>query len=258
MKFYKFTGAGNDFILFNDLNNTVPIFSAKQIQFLCNRHFGIGADGIMILKKSDVLDFEMDYFNPDGSGGTMCGNGGRCIVAFAQKLGIIERHTKFIASDGLHEAFVSYKNIVKLKMADVDNIKKTGKDYFCNTGAPHHIIFTENIDDINVYEEGRKVRYSKRYKENGTNVNFVKIKDNHKIKIRTYERGVENETLACGTGSVAAALTCAEINEFCSGEVTVHTKGGMLKVSFIKQNDSYEDIWLTGPADFVFEGEINL
>ncbi len=258
MKFYKYTGAGNDFIIFNDFNNEIPHFSKEQIQFLCDRSFGIGADGVMILKKSKVLDFDMEYFNADGSGGTMCGNGGRCLVAFAQKSGIIKKHTKFLASDGIHEAFINQRNIVKLKMIDVDEIKSIGKDFYCYTGSPHHIIFANDIDNIDILAEGRKIRFSEKYKENGVNVNFVKIRDNHAISIKTYERGVENETLACGTGSVAAALTCAEINEFCSGEVTVHTKGGMLKVSFIKQDDSYKDIWLTGPADFVFEGEIDL
>ncbi len=258
MKFYKYNGVGNDFILFNDYDNTIPTFSQKQIQSFCDRRFGIGADGVMILKKSKVLDFDMDFYNPDGSGGTMCGNGGRCIAAFAYKKGIAGKHMKFLASDGLHEAFVGFRNIVKLKMIDVETVNTIQNNYFCDTGAPHYIIFSDDIDRINVVEEGRKIRYSEKYKEIGINVNFVKIEENHEISIRTYERGVENETLACGTGAVAAALTCAEVNEFCSGEVTVHTKGGMLKVSFIRQNNKYEDIWLTGPADFVFEGEIDI
>lgn len=258
MKFYKYTGAGNDFILFNDFNNNMLDLSAKQIQFMCDRHFGIGADGVMILKKSKVLDFDMEYFNADGSGGTMCGNGGRCLVAFAQKMGIIEKYTKFLASDGIHEAFINQRNIVKLKMIDVDEVKSIGNDFYCYTGSPHYIIFKDEIDKIDVYNEGGKIRYSDKFKKEGINVNFVKIEGNHAISIRTYERGVENETLACGTGSVAAALTCAKLNKFCSGEVVVHTKGGLLKVSFVKQDNKYEDIWLTGSADFVFEGELNL
>jgi len=258
MKFYKYTGAGNDFIIFNDFNNEIPDFSEKQIQFLCDRHFGIGADGIMILKKSKVLDFDMDYYNADGSGGTMCGNGGRCIVAFARKIGIIKNHTKFLASDGIHEAFINQRNIVKLKMIDTDKPKPVGNNFYAYTGSPHYVIFSDEIESLDVFNEGRKIRYSEKYKENGINVNFVKIEKNHSISIRTYERGVEDETLACGTGSVAAALICAEINKFCSGEVIVHTKGGLLKVSFIEKNDRYEDIWLTGPADFIFEGEIEI
>lgn len=258
MKFYKYTGAGNDFILFNDYNNNMPELSAKQINSMCDRHFGIGADGIMILKKSKALDFDMEYFNADGSGGTMCGNGGRCLVAFAQKLGLIKNHTKFLASDGIHEAFINQRNIVKLKMNNVDEIETAGKDFYCYTGSPHYVIFVDDIETIDVLNDGRKIRYSDKYKDKGTNVNFVKIEENHAISIRTYERGVEDETLACGTGSVAAALTCAKINKFCSGEVSVHTKGGLLKVSFNKTDDNYEDIWLTGPADFVFQGEINL
>jgi len=258
MKFFKYNGTGNDFILFNDFNNDIPAFSKEQIQFLCNRHFGIGADGVMMLKKSKVLDFDMEYFNADGSGGTMCGNGGICLTAFAQKSGIIDKHTKFLASDGIHEAFINQRNIVKLKMLDVDKVKKIGNEFYCYTGSPHHIIFVDDIESIDVFNEGRRIRYSEQYSEKGVNVNFVQIKGNHEISIRTYERGVEDETLACGTGTVAAALTCAEINKFCSGEVTIHTKGGMLKVSFIKQSDKYEDIWLTGSADFVFEGDISL
>ncbi len=258
MKFYKYTGAGNDFILFNDFNNEIPDLSEKQIRFLCDRRFGIGADGLMILKKSKVLDFDMEYFNSDGSGGTMCGNGGRCLVAFAKKLGIIKNHTKFLASDGVHEAFINQRNIVKLKMIDVDELKREGENFFCYTGSPHYVVFSDDIDSIDVYKEGRKIRFSERFNKEGVNVNFVKIEENHKISIRTYERGVEDETLACGTGSVAAALTCAEINEFCSGEVVVNAKGGLLKVSFLKKDNRFEDIWLTGPADFVFEGEINL
>jgi diaminopimelate epimerase len=258
MKFYKYTGAGNDFILFNDMDGTMPVLSSKQIQFLCDRHFGIGADGVMFLKKSSVLDFEMDYFNPDGSSGTMCGNGGRCLVAFARKLNVIKNHTKFLASDGMHEAFINDINIVKLKMIDTEGIKHLDGSYFCDTGAPHHIVIADEIKDINVVNEGRKIRFSERYKKNGTNVNFVKFEGDHSISIRTYERGVENETLACGTGSVASALLCAELNEFCSGEVMVKTRGGLLKVSFVKNEDKYEDIWLTGPAEFVFEGEIEL
>ncbi len=260
MKFYKYTGAGNDFILFNDFDGSMSVLSPEQISFLCDRHFGIGADGVMILKKSSVSDFEMDYFNPDGSSGTMCGNGGRCITAFAKKLGLIKNHTKFLASDGIHEAFINNINIVKLKMIDTENIIKIGNDYFCNTGAPHHIVLTDAVEKLDVYNEGKKIRYSEDYKKEGTNVDFVQFEKGHTISIRTYERGVENETLACGTGAVASALLCAEKNEFCSGEVMVKTKGGLLKVSFFKneEENKYQDIWLTGPAKFIFEGDIDL
>ncbi len=258
MKFYKYNGAGNDFIIFDNRDKQIPNLSAKQIEFLCNRNFGIGADGVMILEKSTVADFEMAYFNADGSGGTMCGNGGRCLVAFAKKTGVITDYAKFLASDGLHEAYIDKNNTVKLKMAEPGKIVPVNdKAYFCNTGAPHHLEISDDIENIEVFREGQKIRYSDRYKKEGVNVNFVQFEDTQTIRIRTYERGVENETLACGTGSVAAALLFAHLNN-SSQEISVKTRGGILTVHFVKQDDSFHNVWLTGPAEFVFEGEINL
>ncbi len=257
MEFYKYTGAGNDFILINNYNGELPDLSEKQISFLCNRRFGIGADGIMILKKHPDFDFEMEYFNSDGSGGTMCGNGGRCIVAFARKTGFINDYAKFIASDGIHEAYILNDNIVKLKIIDVKKIEKISNDYTCYTGSPHYIRFCSNIGSSNVYEEGQKVRFSDKFKNEGINVNFIEILRDNVLKIRTYERGVENETLACGTGAVASALTYAEINNLKSGEIILNAKGGRLVVNFEKKNNGFENIWLSGPADFVFKGIIN-
>jgi len=256
MKFYKYHGAGNDFILINNFSADKLNLSNLEIKKLCHRRFGIGADGLMILKKHSEFDFEMDYYNSDGTGGTMCGNGGRCIVAFAKKLNIISDYTKFIASDGLHEAFINENNIVKLKMNDVKDIIKFNNDYTCYTGSPHYIKFEDNIKNKDVFLEGKKIRYSETFKDEGTNVNFIKIEDKNTLSIRTYERGVEDETLACGTGAVASALTFAEINNDISNEYKIKAKGGVLKVSFKKANNLYTDIWLIGPTEFVFKGNL--
>ncbi len=258
IKLYKYHGAGNDFILINNISGTIDDFSTEQIQKICHRRFGIGADGLMILKPHTKYDFEMDYYNADGSGGMMCGNGGRCIVAFAKKLGLISNYAKFTASDGMHEAYIDENNYVKLKMSDVENINKLGEYYTCYTGSPHYIRFEDNIINKDVFAEGKEIRYSDNFKEEGINVNFVKIEDAETLSIRTYERGVEDETLACGTGSVASALTFAEINKDTSAEYTVNVKGGILKLSFEKNNNRFENIWLSGPAEFVFEADYNL
>lgn len=254
MQFFKYHGAGNDFILINNYLGKNINLTSSEIKKLCHRRFGIGADGLMILKKHSEFDFEMDYYNSDGSGGTMCGNGGRCIVAFAKKLGIISDYTKFIASDGLHEAYIDENNIVKLKMNDVKEVKSFENYFTCYTGSPHYIKFDDNIENKDVFYEGRKIRYSEAFKDEGTNVNFIKIEDKKTLSIRTYERGVEDETLACGTGSVAAAITFAKINNDLSGEYMIKAKGGTLKVSFKKENNTYKKIWLEGPTEFVFEG----
>ncbi len=258
LKFYKYHGAGNDFILVDNFSENSVNLSISQIKKMCDRHLGIGADGLMILKKHSIFDFEMDYFNSDGSGGTMCGNGGRCIVAFAKKIGLINNSAKFIASDGEHEAFIDKNNIVKLKMNDVNSISNFKNDYLCHTGSPHYIKFCNNIKEKNVFLEGQEIRYSNVFKDEGINVNFIKIKDSKTLNIRTYERGVEDETLACGTGAVAAALTFANISNELSGEYTIIARGGILKVSFAKKQNNFQDIWLTGPAEFIFEGFFQL
>jgi len=254
--FYKYHGAGNDFLLFNNLDSKLS-FTKEQISFLCHRNFGVGADGLMLLNSHIDFDFEMNYFNSDGSGATMCGNGGRCIVAFAKKLGIISEKTKFIASDGLHEAVINSNNFVELKMNDVSGIDKINDDYFCFTGSPHYIKFVENIEMVDVYTEGRAIRYSEKFKLEGTNVNFVQIEENE-LLIRTYERGVENETLACGTGITASALVYSNFKNESINEFNFTAKGGKLKVSFEKENFNFKNIWLKGLAEFVFEGKIEI
>jgi diaminopimelate epimerase len=243
LSFYKYQGTGNDFIM---IDNRAQIFNKDNflISRLCDRKFGIGADGLILLEKHPECDFEMIYFNPDGSQ-SLCGNGSRCAVKFAHKLGIISDQTLFKAIDGFHEAFI-LNNLVHLKMSDVNEITFLDPDVFINTGSPHHISFKKNLADVDVLKEGRNIRYSNRYNQNGTNVNFVDLHDDNSISIRTYERGVESETLSCGTGAVAASLAAA-------------TLGGELQVSFKKVDEQkFEDIFLIGPAELVFTGTFKI
>ncbi len=257
LHFYKYHGTGNDFILIDNRDLQMGNLKAKQIKYLCDRNFGIGADGLMLLNKHKEFDFEMDYYNSDGSGGTMCGNGGRCIVAFAKKLGVIQDKTQFVASDGLHEAFINESGEVRLKMIDVEKIEQKQDHYFIDTGSPHHIVFDDKIAELNVFEQGKTIRYSQEYNKEGTNVNFVQVKDEG-IEIRTYERGVENETLACGTGAVASAISYYDKYKPDSQNIRVKVLGGELQVSFVESENKYSDVFLTGPAKFVFEGQIEI
>lgn len=257
--FEKFQGTGNDFIiidarhLINDLNN-------ETIRFLCNRHFGIGADGLILLYSANDFDFEMKYFNSDGIEGTMCGNGGRCIAAFARKNKISGDNIKFKAIDGSHSAIIISQNnnsfLVKLKLSDVNNYHSIGSDFIINTGSPHYVKFVNNIDEIDVLKEGAKIRNDKNISERGLNVNFVSVVDNH-IFVRTYERGVEAETLSCGTGVTASALAYYLINKK-QETVKINTKGGNLTVSFKAINNGFMNIYLEGNADFIFKGEIEI
>ena len=256
LKFNKYHGAGNDFILINAIETPVDL-SSQEIAFLCHRHFGIGADGLMLLLPSENSDFRMRYFNADGKEGTMCGNGGRCIVAFAKQEGVIKHnHTVFEAIDGMHEAIIISENTIRLKMSDVAHITTIDHHfYFLDTGSPHAVLFTDNIDEIDVETTGKQIRYSPQFKD-GTNVNFVEYK-NHKWYMRTYERGVEAETLACGTGTVAVALSIHSQN-LDTAPITLYAKGGTLTVDFEKKQNKYTDIWLEGPVKHVFSGNINL
>ncbi len=259
LRFDKYHGAGNDFIL---VDHRQGMFnpSRKIIQALCDRRFGIGADGLMLLGPSTRRDFSMRYYNSDGGEGSMCGNGGRCITAYARKLGIIGREAAFKASDGDHfaEIISGESGIfqVKLGMNDLTEIRcGDGYDYV-NTGSPHHVVFVEDPDLIDVVAEGRKIRYGEPYGEKGTNVDFVGV-NNGKLYVRTYERGVEDETLSCGTGVTAAALVYAHKNK-TEGPVEIRTKGGSLRVTFSRQDNSYTNIMLEGPVTHVFSGEIEL
>lgn len=259
LTFYKYEGAGNDFVVLDDRKIQFPEKRADLVKFICDRRFGIGADGLMLLRPQHGYDYNMIYFNADGIESTMCGNGGRCLAAFAHKLGIIDNKTVFMAADGVHEAELISDNYVRLKMIDVTYVE-TGEDYyFLNTGVPHYVKFFPSIEKLDVFNEGRKIRYSERFAAQGTNVDFVQEFSDH-ISVRTYERGVENETLACGTGIVASVI-CAGIrkginhNSFSS---KVEALGGQLKVDFFRDDNKITNVWLEGPATFVFEGTLNL
>lgn len=254
MHFYKYQGTGNDFIIFDDRAQTFNL-SKEQIAHMCHRRFGIGADGLMLLQEADGYDFAMVYYNSDGTLGTMCGNGGRCLVRFAADIGIVKTVANFIAIDGPHEAFIDSEKI-SLKMQDVEHVATQGKDFYTNTGSPHHVIITQNIKETDVCSIGKNIRYSAMYAhQNGTNVNFLEPTGTNSIFVRTYERGVEDETYSCGTGVTAAALVAHEELNLKS-PVVIETLGGKLSVKFNGNNATgYKDIFLTGPAVKVFQGD---
>ncbi|MBS1652860.1 MAG: diaminopimelate epimerase [Bacteroidetes bacterium] len=257
--FNKYQGTGNDFIIIDNREGYIQL-TTEQIKKLCDRKFGVGADGLMFVERSNNFDFKMLYYNSDGNESSMCGNGGRCISLFAHTLGLGNNNkVTFTAIDGPHEAIIYEGEQVSLKMKDVKKIDFENGDYFLNTGSPHYIKIVNNVESIDVYDEGKKIRYSDKYKEAGTNVNFVSYNDDA-IFVRTYERGVENETLSCGTGVTAAALVLNSLGfSGKKNKINVITKGGDLEVSFDKVlEDTYYNIWLKGPAQFVFRGEINL
>jgi len=258
IQFYKYQGTGNDFILLDNRTNRYDNLTAAQITFLCDRKFGIGADGLMLMNMAPDLDFEMVYYNADGNQSTMCGNGGRCMVQFAYDLQMHQYTYQFKAIDGLHLAEIDQNNSIKLKMKDVEEVTKHHGHYVLNTGSPHMVLFAHHVADIDVYETGKEIRNSKPFAAEGINVNFVETVDDDMIFVRTYERGVENETLSCGTGVVACALLNAH-NEKGFNRVEVKTLGGMLSVEFYKISETtYNNIWLCGPAKFVFSGEIEV
>lgn len=254
--FYKYQGTGNDFVILDNRTGIYDELTKKEINFLCHRRFGVGADGLMLLNEHPQYDFEMKYYNADGNEGSMCGNGGRSLVKFAYDCGIIRDEYKFIAVDGEHEASIDANGIVSLKMTGVtDQSTHQGNDVL-NTGSPHYVQYVPNITEVDVYNIGKSIRYSEDFPE-GINVNFVEKITPHSIKVRTYERGVEDETLSCGTGVTACAITHAKDSGQHSIEVS--TKGGILQVSFHRHPDgTISDIWLTGPASQVFEGNIQL
>jgi len=256
VKFFKYQGTGNDFIIVDNRNNEYSSLREDQIRCLCDRRFGIGADGFMMLNEKKGYDFEMKYYNADGRESSMCGNGGRCIVKFAYHLGIHKSTYKFIAVDGDHEAEIDTDGTVSLKMIDVKKVQKQRGDFIVNTGSPHYIKIVNDVMDLDVYKKGRDIRYSKDFEQEGINVNFVEQLNDEKIIVRTYERGVEDETYSCGTGVTAAALVSYH-NENGFNDVGVKTLGGSLSVEFDRhEDDTYSDIWLCGPAEKVYEGTV--
>ncbi len=254
-QFFKYEGTGNDFVLIDNRNEQFDKNDTSLISRLCDRRFGIGGDGLILLEDDKNADFAMVYYNSDGNQSTMCGNGGRCIVAFAKKLGIINTQTTFIAVDGLHFASIS-DNIISLQMKDVNHIKINEKYAFLDTGSPHHIELIENLAEYDVFKNGSNIRHSALYGKAGSNVNFVEKISETEFNLRTYERGVEDETFACGTGATAVAIAMHEIGESNSSNIKINVKGGELYVSFDKIDNRYSDVFLTGPAKFVFKGEI--
>lgn len=259
LQFYKYQGAGNDFILVDNRDGHFNHAQPQLLSHLCNRRFGIGGDGIMFLQDREGYDFEMIYYNADGNPSSMCGNGGRCIVAFAKFLGIIKEETDFLAVDGPHYAKISASgDWVSLQMIDVDHIRQDGNAYVLNTGSPHYVDLVEDLAHRNVFQEGRLIRNSAIYRKEGINVNFVEPLDQG-FFVRTYERGVEDETFACGTGVTAVALAMAK-HQSLTGHVETPIKvlGGDLLVHFDYDGKHFKNIFLEGPAKLVFEGSFDL
>ncbi|MBL0741499.1 diaminopimelate epimerase [Chryseolinea lacunae] len=255
IQFQKYQATGNDFVIIDNRDAKLS-FSKAQIETLCDRKFGVGADGLMLIETHPTLHFNLEYYNSDGTQ-SLCGNGSRAAVAFAAQLGLVNGKASFNAYDGEHKAELLPAGIVRLKMNPVAGVKKLGDDYFINTGSPHFIKFVNNVDACDVFEEGRSIRYSAAFKPGGTNVNFVECLPGNVINVRTYERGVENETLSCGTGVTAAALA-AHFKGYTS-PVSIKTKGGDLSVEFKPgQSGTFEEIFLVGPAKMVFEGSLEL
>ena len=266
--FFKYQATGNDFVLIDNRSGQYN-FTIDQIKKICDRRFGVGADGLMLIEKHPTLDFNLVYYNSDGSQ-SLCGNGSRAAVKMASSLGMVNGKAFFNAFDGPHEAKLLSDEIVRLKMSDVKEMKNLGEDIFINTGSPHLIRFVENLKDYPVVAEGRKIRYSEAFQPKGTNVNFVELQKDNTIFVRTYERGVEDETLSCGTGVTAAALAVS--TKGYSSPVKIKAMGGELSIEFMRQADSpnaksslpagqaviFFDIFLIGPAKMVFEGEMEL
>jgi diaminopimelate epimerase len=255
ISFFKYQGTGNDFVMIDNREGTFPE-DIKYVQQLCDRRFGIGADGLILIQNHPSLDFEMVYFNADGSK-SLCGNGSRCAVNFARQLDIIDDKTSFLTIDGEYLATVDDSQIVHLNMRDIEGLTTKKEAYFLDNGSPHHIMFTENNTEIDVYGKGKTIRQSDEYHPGGTNVNFVEILDNNSIDVRTFERGVEDETLSCGTGVTASSLAASE--KGVTSPIQVKTKGGNLSVKFDKESGGrFTNIWLSGPAKMVFAGEVEI
>lgn len=256
LPFTKYQGAGNDFII---IDNRQRLYDKLDVAALCHPKFGIGGDGLMLLQNCDGFDFEMVYYNSDGNISSMCGNGGRCIVDFAGRLGVYKGETTlFKAVDGPHQAHRT-EAYVELQMKDVDSVERRDNAFVLNTGSPHYVLFAQNIDELDIIQAARAIRYNHEFAKAGINVNFVELISDNSIKVRTYERGVENETLSCGTGVTASAIALSEYLNLPAGDkvINIETPGGKLKVKYQK-NNSAVNVWLCGPATLVFEGSIDI
>jgi diaminopimelate epimerase len=256
LQFYKYQGTGNDFVILDNREGIIHL-SKEQVAFLCDRHFGIGSDGLMLLNKHEKYDFEMVYYNADGALGTMCGNGGRCLTKFAFDKGIQANTYNFIASDGEHQAVIDENGWIHLKMIDVQEVSIVHEATVLNTGSPHYIKPVSDLSNYDVFTEGKKIRYNETYNKVGINVNFVEWNENE-LFVRTYERGVENETFSCGTGVTAAAIAMSA-ETFGHQETKIRTLGGSLLIKFNKVNaQNFNNVRLCGPASLVYEGQINI
>ncbi len=258
--FSKYHGTGNDFVMIDGRELETSLFDTSVVRRLCDRRFGIGGDGLIILEKSKLFDFTMRYFNADGREGTMCGNGGRCITAYALSLGIIKTYTTFEGIDGTHEASILSNGEIRLKLADVGGIETLEDGYLLNTGSPHFVHFVKNLEQHEVEREGAEIRHQERFGKGGVNVNFVELgAASHEITVRTFERGVEGETWSCGTGVTAAAITACFKSGSDKSSYLVKTRGGELSVTFKYQGDErFNEIYLSGPASHVYDGTIDI
>ena len=253
--FSKYQGTGNDFVMLDNFNGQFNDLTISQIQFLCDRKKGVGADGLIKLSKEEGVDFLVEYYNADGSQ-SFCGNGARCSVAFAKSLGLIKDKATFNAIDGIHEASIE-NGIVRLEMLPVHSIQKVNSDYWLHTGSPHYVRIIDSIESLDIVDFGKSIRYSDVYKKDGVNVNIAQGVDSNTIHVQTYERGVEDETLSCGTGVTACALVWMDLNPSLDN-VNVTTKGGNLSVEAIRNGEGFASIWLSGPAKHVFDGSIDV
>lgn len=264
MHFYKYQGTGNDFIMVNDLDRSFPATDIQLIEHLCNRRFGIGADGLILLQRNTEGMFYMQYFNSDGRESSMCGNGGRCFARFIFDQGLARQSVSFMAIDGFHQATEMEDGGIALQMKDVDSVNTLDEGTFeLNTGSPHYVHFTDTpVNNLELVPMAREVRYNEPYTVAGINVNYVNSLDLKSVTVRTYERGVEDETLSCGTGATAAAISCAIFHGLPEGVHTLNVQvaGGKLKVKFKKEisTGKYTDVWLMGPAQFVYDGRISI
>ncbi|HNP69192.1 MAG TPA: diaminopimelate epimerase [Aequorivita sp.] len=250
--FYKYQGTGNDFVIIDNREEFFPKENTELVAKICDRRFGVGADGLLLLENHPSVDFMMVYYNSDGNLSSMCGNGGRCIAHFAKFLGIISEKTTFEAVDGMHEAMVS-DDWVSLKMNNVEKVKVSENFTFLNTGSPHHVEMVSGLENYDVFTNGRNIR-NEIYGKEGSNVNFVEQNDAANFSVRTYERGVEDETLSCGTGVTAVAIAMFENGKTSEDKVILKTPGGQLQVRFEKAGSGYKNVYLEGPATQVFKG----